>query len=85
MILKLTEEQRQSIQANTGDLVEIEDEHTQRVYVLVEKAAYRQMIDETLRQKLQVGFDEADAGDVADWDVEEILAEAHRRFSSRAF
>jgi hypothetical protein len=32
---------------------------------------------------LQIGFDQADAGDVAEWDVEEILAEAHRRHASR--
>lgn len=38
--------------------------------------------DEVLRRELQVGFDQADAGDVADWDVEEMLRNAHRRAQS---
>ena len=32
-----------------------------------------------LHDKLQVGFDEADRGEVAEWDLEAFLAGMHRR------
>jgi hypothetical protein len=80
---KLTEEQRQAIRNSPGHAVEVEDEETQRVYVLVARDDFRQLVDDALKRELQIGFDQADSGDVADWDVEEILAEAHRRYSAR--
>ena len=84
MTPRLTEEQRQALTRQPGQPVEVEDEQTQKVYVLVAREDFRQMIDGELRRQLQIGFDQADAGDVADWDVEEILDEAHRRHANRA-
>lgn len=79
MTLKLTDEQSQAVGANPDQPIEFHDERTRKIYVLVEKDDLRRVIDETLRRELQIGFDQADSGDVADWDVDEILAEAHRR------
>jgi len=84
MIPKLTEEQRQALRAAAGRAVEVEDDQTQRTYVLVAKDEFPQFVDEAIRRELQIGFDQADAGDVADWDVEEMLAEARRRHSIQA-
>jgi bifunctional DNA-binding transcriptional regulator/antitoxin component of YhaV-PrlF toxin-antitoxin module len=84
MIPKLTDEQRAALSIHPGTAVEVEDEQTRRIYVLVAKDDFRQLVDGSLRRELQIGFDQADAGDVAEWDVEEILAEARRRHASRA-
>jgi len=81
---KITQEQREAILANPDSPVEIEDEQTKRTYVLVPKDGFRRMIDDALRRELQIGLDQADAGDAADWDIEEILAEAHRRHRVQA-
>ncbi len=84
MTPKLSEEQRQAIQNRDGGPVEVEDDRTQRVYVLVARDQFRHLVEEQLRAELQVGFDQADAGDVAEWNVEEMLQEAHLRHSSKA-
>ena len=40
----------------------------------------RQLTDEQwLQEQLQVGFDEADRGEVAEWDLEAFLARMHLR------
>lgn len=84
MTPKLSEEQRQAIQNRDGGPVEVEDDRTQRVYVLVARDEFHRLVEEQLRAELQVGFDQADAGDVEEWNVEEMLQEAHLRHSSRA-
>jgi hypothetical protein len=83
MTPKLSEEQRQAIQNRDGGPIEVEDDRTQRVYVLVSRDQFHHMVEEQLRVELQIGFDQADAGDVSDWDVDEMLREAHQRHSSR--
>lgn len=84
MIAKITQEQREAILANPDAPVEIEDDQTKRIYVLVPKEGFRRMVDDALRRELQIGFDQADSGDVADWNIEEIIAEAHRRHRVQA-
>lgn len=81
MTPKLSEEQRQAIVDCQGRPVEVEDDRTQRVYVLVARDEFHRLVDEKLRRELQIGFDQADAGDVGDWDIAEMLQEAHRRHS----
>lgn len=84
MTPKLSEEQRQAIQNRDGGPVEVEDDRTQRVYVLVARDQFHRLVEEQLRAELQVGFDQADAGDVDEWNVEEMVQEAHQRHSSKA-
>lgn len=83
MTPKLSEEQRQAIYDRDGGPVEVEDDRTQRVYVLVARDQFHRLVEEQLRAELQVGFDQADAGDVSEWNVEEMLQAAHQRHSSR--
>jgi hypothetical protein len=79
MVPKLSDEQRQSIESKHGGPIEVRDDRTQRVYVLVDRDDFRQMVENQLRRELQIGFDQADAGDVAAWSVDEMLREARRR------
>jgi hypothetical protein len=82
MIPKLSEEQRQAIESKPGEPIEIVDDHTQGVYILVAREDFRKPIEDRLRRELQIAFDQVENGDVADWDVEEMLQEAHRRHLS---
>ena len=84
MAPKLSDEQREAIVSGHGAPIEVEDEQSRRVYILVARDDFSRLVDAELRRELQIGFDQADRGDVADWNVEEILAEAHRRHSQQA-
>ena len=35
-------------------------------------------IDDELRRQLQIGFDQADRGELEEWDVDEFLDRMHR-------
>jgi hypothetical protein len=84
MTPKLSEEQRQALENHAGRPVEVEDDRTRRVYVLVARDEFQRLVEEQLRRELQVGFDQADAGDVGEWNVEEMLAAARERHGSDA-
>lgn len=84
MAPKLTDEQRQALESRPGLPVEIEDDRTHRVYILVARDDFQSLFEERLRRELEVGFDQADKGDVEDWDLDEMLSEARRRRDSQA-
>lgn len=77
MTPKITEEMRQALHQQPDRPLKIEDDQTQKVYLLVPQDEFQHWVNVELRRELQIGFDQADAGDVADWDVEEILKQAH--------
>lgn len=82
MAPKLSEEQRQAIESRHGGPIEVQDDRTQQTYVLVGRDEFRRLVEDQLRRELQIGIDQAEAGDIAAWNVEEILQEARRRQSS---
>ncbi len=79
---KFSEENRKVVQNDVGGPVEAA--HAQRIIAALASEEFHRLVDERLRAELQIGFDEADAGEVAEWDVDEILREAHLRHSLRA-
>jgi len=79
MAPKLTDEMRQALLESPDRPLQIEDDQTQKVYLLVPQEDFQHWMDVELRRELQVGFDQADAGDVTDWDVEALLREARTR------
>lgn len=83
MAPKITEEMRQALHQQPDRPLKIEDDQSQKCYVLVSQDEFRHWIEAELRRELQIGFDQADAGDVEDWDVEEILKEAHTRHAAK--
>ncbi len=44
----------------------------------------RQMFDDYLRRELQIGFDQADRGQVVEWDSDKIKAEGRKRLDQRS-
>lgn len=79
---KLSEEQRAALQSNNGGPVEVQDDRNNSLYVLVPRDEFHRLVDERLRHELQLGFDQADAGDVEHWDVEEMLRATRNRAAS---
>ena len=80
---KLTDEQRQAMLLHSGDFTRVEDDQTQKVYLLIEESRANELYQHWLREQLQVGFDEADRGQLAEWDLEAFLANMHRQHAGR--
>ena len=84
MAPKITDEMRQALHQQPDRPLKIEDDQTQKTYVLVSEENFQQWVDAELRRELQIGFDQADAGDVAEWDVDAMLNEAHARHAAKS-
>ncbi len=83
MAPKITHEMREILARNPDQPVEVEDEQTNRVYFLIERDQARRLFHDYLRRELQIGFDQADRGESQPWDIQQTLAEAHRRHSQQ--
>jgi hypothetical protein len=81
MAPKITDEMREVLARNPDQPVRVEDDQTHRVYFLIESDQARRLFDDYLRRELQIGFDQADRGESRPWDIQQTLAEAHRRHS----
>ena len=82
-IPKLTDEQRQALLLQPGDFTRVEDDQTHKAYFLIEETRAKMLYDQWLREQLQTGFDEADRGELAEWNLEEFLAKMHRQHAER--
>ena len=80
---KLTDEQRQAIRVQLGDFTRVEDDQTHKFYFIIEESRANELYQQWLQEQLQVGFDEADRGEVAEWDLEAFLANMHRQHAER--
>jgi hypothetical protein len=83
MIPKLTDAMRDALGNNPDGAIEVEDDLTQRRYVLLPKEALPIIAQQELLRELQIGFDQADAGEFVEFDVDEIMAEGRRRKQSK--
>lgn len=79
MTRKRSKEQCRAIKNKHGGTTEAHGDCTQQIDGLVGRHEFQQMVEDQLRRELQIGFDQADAGDVAAWNLEEMLQEARRR------
>jgi hypothetical protein len=82
MTPRLNSEISQVLRQQQGPL-EVQDEQGMREYVILAKDTYRHLVEHEFRQWLQVGLDQEAAGQAAEWSLEEVRAEAHRRFDGR--
>ena len=78
-MIKITDELRDAIEQEQGLPVKLEDDKTKKVYLLVDKENAQNLFDQWLRRELQIGFDQADRGEVVPWDPERIKAEGRHR------
>ena len=79
MTPRLSDEQRQALSDQAGAPLEVEDELTRKVYVIVPKDDFRRMVDDELRWQLQIGFDQADRGELEEWSVDDFLKRMHEQ------
>ncbi len=77
-----TAEQLQVLQSEKSPVL-IVDSQGNATHVAMPIEDARRMIDEYLRRELQIGFDQADAGQLTVLDIERTIAEARRRFNER--
>ena len=84
MTPKLTDEMRAALDRRPGRPIEVEDDRTRKVYVLVDRDGLSGLIDDALRRALQVGLDQSDRGESEPWDAGAFLDEAHRRHAQRS-
>ncbi|NOY41034.1 MAG: hypothetical protein GXP26_04240 [Planctomycetes bacterium] len=83
MTPKLTDEMRQALVAQPEGPIPVKDDRTQQVYVLMPREQYAHLHEDYVRRELQVAFDQADRGELSNLNMDEILAEAHRRYQAR--
>jgi hypothetical protein len=82
MTPRLDNELSEALRRQSGPL-EVQDSHGQSRYVILTKDEYRQLIEREFHQWLQVGLDQEARGEAVEWNLDEILAEAHRRYDAR--
>ena len=76
----ITNEQQQALDQNDG-IVEAGDVIFMRIDVFREMLGFTS--DDELREQLQIGFDQADRGQLVDWNPDKIKAEGRRRLQKR--
>ena len=74
----LTAEQQQALDAGAG-VVQVASFVLMRTDVVLDWFGYS---NDDLRRELQPGLDQIDRGDVADWNLDEFLAEMHQRHAT---
>jgi hypothetical protein len=80
---KLTDEMRQALAVCPTGPIRIEDAQTQNFYALLPKDEYCHLNDEYIRRELQISIDQAARGEISELNMDELLAEAHRRYAAR--
>ncbi len=78
MTPKLTEEQRQALQANPEKPLRVEDEQTRKVYLVVAEEALPTLWQDYIDREVRKGLDAIDRGEVEDWDIGSIKAEGRQ-------
>ncbi|MBS0209665.1 MAG: hypothetical protein JSS27_12005 [Planctomycetes bacterium] len=83
MTPRLNSELSATLKQQQGGPLEVQDELGQTSYVIVSKQDYQLLLERKFQEWLQVGLDSLDSGPCVEWNLEEFLAEAHRRFEAR--
>jgi hypothetical protein len=81
---KLTDEMRQALAICPSGPIPVEDAQTQNFYVLMTKDDYCRLQEDHIRKALAVSIEQAARGELGDLNMSEIIAEANRRYDSRA-
>lgn len=78
MIPKVSEEQRQALQANPDKPLRVEDDQTSRIYLLLSEESLPTFWADYVRREVAKGLDAIGRGEVEDWDAQSIKAEGRR-------
>jgi hypothetical protein len=70
---------REALAQQPGQPLEVEDEQTQKVYMLVDAEQGRRLAEQWIREQLQIGLDAASRGEVVEFDPDAIEAAGRQR------
>ncbi len=76
----LTNEQKQALEQNDG-IVEADNVIFMRVDLFRDLLGFTS--DDELRQQLKIGFDQADRGQLVDWNPDKIKAQGRQRLEKQ--
>lgn len=76
----ITNEQKQALEQNDG-IVEADNVIFMRVDLFRDMLGFTS--DDELRQQLKIGFDQADRGQLVDWNPDKIKAEGRQRLQKQ--
>lgn len=85
MTPKLTETDkiRDTLQRDPAKPVRVQDDVTQKVYVIFDEQALPTLWDDYIRREVQRGVDSLDRGEGQSLDMDATIAEARRRHAAR--
>jgi hypothetical protein len=83
MNVQLTDELRNALRQNPGEPLHIHDDETQKDYVLVERDAIPWGALSWLRDAVEEGLRDVEAGRVYEWDPEDIKRRGRERLALR--
>jgi hypothetical protein len=79
MTPKITPEMREALAQHPGQPVAVEDDQSQKKYMLVDAETGRSVAEQWIRDQLQLGLDAAARGMVTDFDPDAIKAAGRER------
>jgi hypothetical protein len=74
---------RNALAERAGQPIEVRDDTTDRVYLLIGEDAFPALWDQYLRREVEKGLAAIDRGETEDWDVESVKAEAREILKKR--
>ncbi len=75
----ITSEMREALAASGGSPIHIQDPETLQVYVVAEQPLEITLDEAYMREQIEEGLADIEAGRVAPWDIEATIADAKRR------
>ena len=81
--VRKSDELQQALDQEQGAPVYLVGLDGEATHVILPIDDARRMFDDYLRRELQVGFDQADRGELVEWNVDEFLARAHKTRSEQ--
>ena len=78
MTPKLTDEQRQALEANPAVPLRVEDEQTHKVYLVVGEEALPTLWEGHIHREVAKGLAAIDRGEIEDWEIESIKSEGRQ-------
>jgi hypothetical protein len=81
MAPKITPEMRAALAKHPGQPVTVEDDETQKQYVLVEADRGHELTEQWIREQLQLGIESAERGEIEPFDPAAIKAAGRQRMT----
>jgi hypothetical protein len=81
--ISLPPELRTALDAQGGQPLQVWDDESQKLYLIIEEASLRPIDDDFLREALREADEDIAQGRVGPWDVEEIKREGRRILAER--